>query len=162
MSNREPRDFSLEERRRQFLAFKKAHPPNATEVSEAKTQWHLVADPMTVEQVDQIPPGQPGIESRVGPFWVKYFHRERHQVVVARGLFDHEHWTWTVRFTPEADHRGLRQSATILRVILAGSPTIALAGQDQTGRSCPASWRRAIRSSGPICTECSCWPRKGP
>ncbi|MEA2540077.1 MAG: hypothetical protein QOH35_1443 [Acidobacteriaceae bacterium] len=104
MSNREPRDFSLEERRRQFLAFKKAHPPNATEVSEAKTQWHLVADPMTVEQVDQIPPGQPGIESRVGPFWVKYFHRERHQVVVARGLFDHEHWTWTVRFTPEADH----------------------------------------------------------
>ena len=34
--NKVPRDFILEERRSRFLAFKKAHPPNATDVSGAK------------------------------------------------------------------------------------------------------------------------------
>ena len=38
---------------------------------------------MTCEQADEIPPRRRGIQSRVGPLWVKYFHRERRQVVIA-------------------------------------------------------------------------------
>jgi hypothetical protein len=98
--NREPRDFSLEERRSKFLAYKKDHHPDTQGVSDVKTQWHQVADPIIGEQVDQIPLGQPGIESRVGPFWVKFFHRERRHLVVARGFFDHEQWSWTARYSP--------------------------------------------------------------
>ena len=40
---------------------------------QGEGEWHLLDDPMTDEQVDEIPPGRRGIQSRVGPLWVKYF-----------------------------------------------------------------------------------------
>src|ERR1019366_4962585 len=97
------RNLSTAEVVRNFKATK------ARYIAEAKAQnrasrWHILDDPMTPDQYDAIPPGQPGIESRVGLFWVRFDHADYcGQEVVSKGSFDHEDCLWGVRYEPVDD-----------------------------------------------------------
>jgi hypothetical protein len=101
-SSRSPRDFTVEERRQKFLDFK-AKMTATSEAEEVATIWHAVDDPMTPEQYEEIPPGNPGVSGRTMPIWVKYRHRRRREVVVAKGCFDHEDGCWMARYDPVDD-----------------------------------------------------------
>jgi hypothetical protein len=92
------RNFTVEERRRNFLAWKQRH-ANCEEQQES-TIWHLVDDPPTQEQYDKIPPGRPGMDGRSKPMWIKYRHDQRREVVVAKGYFDHEDGRWRAQYHP--------------------------------------------------------------
>ena len=78
-------------------------------IEEAKVRknaslWHALNDPMTEEQYAELPPWKPGVESRVGLFWVKFCHADYGgEEVVSRGWFDHQDRSWGVRYRPVDD-----------------------------------------------------------
>jgi hypothetical protein len=66
-------------------------------------EWYALSDPITAEQYDQLPPGRPGICGRTKPVWVRYRHTERRQIVISKGVFDHEAGYWMARYYPVDD-----------------------------------------------------------
>ena len=106
-SSRSPRDIAVEERRQNLLEFK-AKMMASPEADENSTTWHAIDDPITPEQYDQIPPGRPGVCGRTKPLWVKYRHRDQRQIVIAKGVYDHETGEWLVRYDAVDDGDRLR------------------------------------------------------
>jgi hypothetical protein len=103
-----PRDFTPEEVRARFLALKATMTEDQPE-PDHRIQWHEVDSPMRVAQYDQIPRGSPGICGRTNPLWMRYQHRDRRQVVIAKGVFDHETGAWLVRYCAVDDGDRLRR-----------------------------------------------------
>ncbi len=93
------RNFTVEERRRNFLALKQEL-DRREEKRQESTIWHPVDDPLTPEQCDKIPLGRPGVDSRSKPLWIKYRHDQRREVVVAKGYFDYEDGRWHAQYHP--------------------------------------------------------------
>lgn len=92
-------DLTSTERRAQFLAWKQSL-AQRPELDDQAPRWHDIDSPMAPEQYDKIPPGRPGICGRTPFLWVKYRHRDRRQVVIAKGVFDHETGEWLARYYP--------------------------------------------------------------
>jgi hypothetical protein len=95
--SKEPRYFTTQERREKFKAYMALHHQGATQPVPMGARWHLLDDPMSLEQCDQLPPARPGIETRTPPVWVKYHHPDRREIVVAKGRFDYDGGVWTAR-----------------------------------------------------------------
>ena len=74
---------------------------------------YQVDDPLTPNQYDRIPDGRPGISGKTKLIWVKYRHKRRREIVVAKGYFDHEDCIWMARYEPEEDGDIVRQVEAI-------------------------------------------------
>lgn len=98
----EPRNLSGPERTRRFQARQAHVQALAANISTEETRWYLVDEPLTPEQYDPTPLAISGV-TRTPPLWVKFRHKWRHHVVVARGYFDHDGAVWAARLSPVDD-----------------------------------------------------------
>jgi hypothetical protein len=101
-TNKEPRDFTVEERREKFMAYKQKLAAKA-DADEEATHWHKVDDPLTFDQQGKLPDGHPGKGGRTRLIWLKYHHLRRREIVVAKGYFDYGDGNWMARYEPEDD-----------------------------------------------------------
>jgi hypothetical protein len=92
------RNLTSAERTERFQSWKaRLQAPDAT-TSTRTTRWHLVDEDMTPEQHGNIPAARHG-DTRTPVLWVKFRHRWLKEVMVARGYFDYDGGTWTVRLS---------------------------------------------------------------
>lgn len=102
--SKEPRNFTVEERRANFVAAKRANSSGVIPPPKCRAiVWHPIDDPMPLDQYDLIPEGQPGIDSRTPRLWVKFLHPRSRKIVVSKGRFDHDGGTWTAQLRSEED-----------------------------------------------------------
>jgi hypothetical protein len=89
-----PRNFTAEERREKFLAYKARGLAGEPICGDDSTVWHEVDEPLTVLQRELIP-CPTGWTYRYSPLlWLKLLEPGTDRVIRCRGWFDHGSGSW--------------------------------------------------------------------
>lgn len=97
----EPRDLTVAQRRSLFRKAKAKRKASELIGQEADvTIWHPIDNPMSPDQMEDLPGPLLG-KSRTSALWVKFPHPNSRQLLVSRGHFDYNGFSWTARLTPK-------------------------------------------------------------
>lgn len=96
------RDLTPAERRELFGGRKTLQQdgPPARQDQTPRVPLH---DPMTADDIRDLPEVRREGDSRTPVLWVQFWHKGRKELVVARGVFDYESECWIVRYKPGED-----------------------------------------------------------
>jgi hypothetical protein len=102
------RYMTVAERRDGFQALKRKKVASDTTAPEDGAMWHVLDNPMTLEQYDRLPPVRSNSDTRAIAIWVRFRHRRLKMEVASTGYFDYDGGIWTARIDPpkEGDYRG--------------------------------------------------------
>jgi hypothetical protein len=93
-NGKHPRNFTAEERREKFLAYKARVLAGEPIGGDDSTAWHEVDEPLTVRQRELIP-CPTGWTYRYSPLlWLKLREPGTDRLIRCRGWFDHRSGSW--------------------------------------------------------------------
>jgi hypothetical protein len=123
MSLEETRNLTPAERLQRFNAYKEALAAveDTSAAADEVVLWNSIDDPMTLDQLDELPPGRPGIDTRTDLIWVKFLHPWHRLVMASTGRYDYDGGAWRGVLAPD-DHWGTIKPIAWARIVPGQKP----------------------------------------
>lgn len=99
--------WKLDESGEDFLALQAESLKQTLEVeadsNTGPSLWHELGDPVTVDQIREVPDARSQDDPRTPTLWLKFGHPRIGKLVVATGYLDYESGAWSALIRPDCD-----------------------------------------------------------